>query len=150
VDGVFSYGGEASPEPRALVCDDDIRVAISGDRYNTRVEPLTFGIKYVMIRALLLKHNVLVDDTHTSRRSIMRLLEIDRDAKFIFFNTNPHLCIQRAHKTEVPQLEPIIRRMYKNLMDLTAGEKEMDAIGTALPSVIHRMRRQIDEEVRVK
>ena len=121
---------------------------MNGDRYNTRAEPFVYAVKYTMIRALLLTHDVLVDDTHTTEGSIRKLLEIDPQAEFIFIDTNPFLCMERARKTE-PRLQPIIVRHHDNLKKLT-GAEDMSEISEKLPGVIDKLREGITPEVLIK
>lgn len=103
--------------PRAIVCADDIRLAM-GCRYNYLTESQTAAYKEVMIRTLLQKHDVLVDGTHTTVGSIKKILHIDTKAQFMLVDTCPHLCKMRALDTYQRDLFPIIDRMANNLEKL--------------------------------
>ena len=78
-----------------------------------------------MVRALLNEYDVLVDDTHTSRESMLRLLEMDNTAQWVFINTPPEECCRRADETGQGDLRQVIMRQFKNLheqvYDVTGG-----------------------------
>jgi predicted kinase len=101
---------------RVIVSSDDIRKALHGKRYETLAETMVFAIKHVMIRALLDRgFTVMVDGTHTSRISIQRILEIDRNAVGILFDTPKETCILRAINTNQTDVIPAIHRTADNL-----------------------------------
>jgi len=75
-----------------------------------------FAIKYAMIRTLLLQgYDVLVDDTHTTDESILRLLEIDVNATYFYVDTSINVCKDRAVDTKQEDLIPIIDRHWANI-----------------------------------
>ena len=85
---------------RVIVCSDDIRLALHGQRYEALAETMVFAIKHVMIRAHLARgFDVIVDGTHSTSVSIKRLLEIDKNATAIMFDTTMEECIRRATAT---------------------------------------------------
>lgn len=118
--------------PRVVVCGDDIRIALSGDRYNYLTETYVSAIKYTMIRAYLNRgFDVLVDGTHTSPGSIKRLFEIDINAspwwipcfKIVAENGKDmddevELYKLRADATGQSDLHDIIDRTRKQMVDL--------------------------------
>jgi hypothetical protein len=108
---------------RVIVCSDNIRLALHGQRYAPLAETMVFGIKHVMVRAHLDRgFDVLVDGTHTSDISIQRLLEIRLDAQPIFFFDVPKTeCIARAMRCNQMDVIPAIERTYNNLMKVTSG-----------------------------
>ncbi len=108
---------------RMIVCSDNIRLAMHGQRYSALAETMVFAVKHVMIRASLDRgFDVLVDGTHSSDISIQRLLEIRLDAEPIFFFDVPKLeCIARAIKTNQMDTIPAIERTYQNFMRITGG-----------------------------
>jgi predicted kinase len=103
--------------PRAIVCADDIRLAL-GHRWNSYTEEFVNAIKIVMIRTLLKKHDVLVDGTHTTERSIRELLNIDKTAIPFVIRATCEECKKRAKATNQEDLYPIIDRMYNQLCSL--------------------------------
>lgn len=118
-------------EKRVIVCSDDIRHALHGNRYSTYAETMVFAIKHVMIRSLLSRgFTVLVDGTHTSEISITRLLEIDPNAEPILIRTPKEECINRAKKLGQDDLIPVIERQFKNIDNiLSIGlEQYLDGI----------------------
>lgn len=109
---------EASPM-RAIVSSDDIRLALTGKRYEPLAETMVFATKHVMIRALLNRgFDVIVDGTHSTEISIQRILEIDINAVAIPIQTEYNTCIQRAIDTNQSDLVPSINRVYNNLVRL--------------------------------
>lgn len=104
---------------RVIVSSDSIRLAITGKRYEPLAETLVFATKHIMIRSLLsLNYDVIVDGTHSTEISITRLLEIDKNAKYVIIPTRPEICIDRAYQTNQPDLVPTINRINKNLLSL--------------------------------
>lgn len=102
------------PEPRVVVGADDWRLAL-GHRYNSYVEPLIHPQTRIAVRALLKRHNVLVDETNTNKMSIIQWLEEDINAIPVFVNTHIDICKKRALETGQPDLIPVLDRMYTNL-----------------------------------
>lgn len=103
-------------EKRVIVCSDDIRKALHGNRYSAYAETMVFAIKHIMIRSLLSRgFTVLVDGTHTSEISITRLLEIDPNAEAILIKTPKEECIKRAISLGQNDLIPVIERQFKNI-----------------------------------
>lgn len=72
-----------------------------------------------MIRALLYEHDVLVDGTHSTKKHIQRMFEIDNEAEFFFVDTPPSICKHRAIATGQRDLVPVIDRITDQLMELT-------------------------------
>lgn len=103
--------------PRTIVCSDDIRLALHGCRWSTLAEDMVHAIQGVMIRALLKRGHVLVDGTNTTKSTIRKLLTYYADADFYIVDTPKETCIQRAIKTNQPDLIPVIERMDKQLQE---------------------------------
>lgn len=104
--------------PRAVVCADDIRLSM-GHRWNSYVEDYVHATKITMIRTLLRKHDVLVDETHTTENSIRQLLQIHPRAKALIMSTTPDVCKARAKLTNQEDLYPVIDRMAEQLYKLS-------------------------------
>jgi predicted kinase len=105
--------------PRALVCSDDIRLALYGERYRHEGEPMVWAINGYMVEALLARgHDVLVDGTNTTRPSIKRILEVDINARPFVINTPKDVCLQRAVLTNQTDLLPVIERCHQQLEEL--------------------------------
>lgn len=105
--------------PRVIVCADNIRMAVTGQRYNRHAEPTIFMIKDYMIEALLSRgFDVIIDGTHTTKISIQRIFEIDLDAQWTLINTPFEICKHRALKTNQPDLVPVLNRTNRQLQIL--------------------------------
>jgi len=100
----------------AIVCADDIRLAM-GHRWNPFVEPMVNAIKLTMIRTLLYKQDVIVDGTHTTKKSIMELLRINHMARPIYMKTSAEECKKRAIDSKQEDLIPVIERMDRQLKE---------------------------------
>ena len=99
--------------PRVIVNGDSIRKAVTGFRWNSNSELLTHPIKIYMIKALLdVGHDVLVDDTHTTRYSVQQLWDVDNTAKFVIIDTEKEECRNRAVKTGQMDVVPVIERTW--------------------------------------
>lgn len=125
--------------PRVVVSGDDIRTALYGQRYNSHMEEYIFALEHTMIKALLARgHDVLVDDTHTTWKSIDSLLQIDPFAVPVWhpgdmYGKSLHripskewvshiqLCKERAVQTQQEDLIPVIDRMAGNLERIYTG-----------------------------
>jgi predicted kinase len=125
--------------PRVVVDPDQIRLAL-GHRWNTFVEPYVASVKDTMIRALLNDHDVLVDETHTTERSMLNLLQIQPGASWYFIDTPSDVCKQRADDTNKSYLKPIIDRMYYNLLNLCGCG--WDELKHELPPKIEELRQR--------
>lgn len=133
---------------RVIICEDDIRLALTGKPYFGPVEPVVHAISQTMIRVL---HNqgmdVLVDETHTTEKSILDLLYIDPNAEPIWFPSRdaylvPNLgvyeiSVERARLLGQEYLLPVIDRQWQQIRELavdfntkleTLREKAREAI----------------------
>lgn len=63
-------------------------------------------------------YDVLVDDTHTTKESVKRILEVDPDAVAVPIKTDASICKERAVKTGQKDLIPVIDRMSVNMFTL--------------------------------
>jgi hypothetical protein len=106
--------------PRVIVCDDELRLAIHGERWKRETEPLVYGIEPYIIRMLLNRHDVIVDETHTTERSILKVLSIDPDATYHLVDTPLDTCIRRAYETDQADLVEPIKRCHRQLEELKA------------------------------
>jgi hypothetical protein len=105
-------------QPRVIVCRDQIRLAL-GHRYNGFVEDFVAATATAMTRALLIDHDVLLDETHTTASNIKKAFQIDPMAIWYHVNTDASVCKERAVATGQEDLVPVIDRMMKNLLELT-------------------------------
>lgn len=135
--GKSTYCNEWKKElNRVVVCADNVRLALTGQRYCRLAETCVFNICHVSIRSLLLSgYDVCFDDTNTSEISIQRMLEIDIDATPIFIDTNPNICIQRAIDTNQEDLIPAIKRTSENIRKI----KEAGGIEIFIKNILAKM-----------
>ena len=120
--------------PRAIVRADDIRLALTGQRFNSHIEDYVHSIYYTTIKAQLLAGNdILADDTHSTWDSIRKLLSCDSKCEFWWsfpkekiYNINKlkyykpwaehiTICKKRAKDSGQEDLFPIIDRMAGQL-----------------------------------
>lgn len=97
---------------------DNIRLALTGQRFNPNIEEFVSAIKYTSIKAhLLANEHVLVDGTHTSISSIKKIesLVSREQIVWIHLNTPKEICIIRAKNTGQDDLIPVIEKMSKQL-----------------------------------
>lgn len=111
----------------AVVCGDDIRKALTGDRFNEYAEGFVSAVKQTMIRALHSRGvNVVVDGTHSQASSISKILDIDPEAEIRFVPSaswyvdriNMFELYKRAENTNQSDLLPIIERIFGQIMKL--------------------------------
>lgn len=109
-------------QPRAIVSGDDIRLALTGDRYNDLAEQFVSSIKYTMIRALYSRgHYVIVDGTYSNLYNWNPLFKIDSNLEYTRIDTSKEECIRRAILTQQDDLIPVIERMYDNFIQWNNG-----------------------------
>jgi len=114
-----------SVRPKAMVCADQIRLAC-GHRWNSYVEGYVDACKHTVIRTLLYDHDVIVDGTHTTKSSMARLFEIHPQAHYLYVDTHPSICKDRAAQTNQSDLIPVINRMHEQLLHLTSAKTHDD------------------------
>lgn len=132
---------ESCRPPRVVLCRDDLRLAC-GSLFNTYLEGYIAACAQTTARALLLRHDVLLDETHTTRGSILQAFELDIDANWYFVNTPPEVCKERAICTGQEDLLPVIDRMFENLWCLTHAENHnMDEVAADIYETIEGLRR---------
>lgn len=117
--------------PFSVICADDIRLAMTGQRYYGPSEPLVHSIKHTMIRAMLLKNqDILIDETHSSDISISELLKITPDVYGRFIATHPDECKKRAIECGQNDLvdNGVIDRMVNNFKKMNPVYRDMFGI----------------------
>jgi predicted kinase len=105
--------------PRSLICSDDIRLALYGERYRRQGEPMVWAMNGYMTETLLSRgHDVLIDGTNTTRDSIKRILDVDINATPFVVITPKEVCLRRAVTTNQSDLLPVIERCHTQLEEL--------------------------------
>ncbi len=108
--------------PRVVISGDDFRVATLGREYVPSSEHLIFSLMDTAIAALLHRgFDVLVDETSTSRPTLMRYLRLDPNASPIFLDTPREECERRAVEAGRPYLLPVIERLWPRFEKLRAS-----------------------------
>lgn len=111
-----------------IVRRDDIRLALHGQRYCKAAEPFVKAISDIMIRSLFLSgHEIVIcDETNFSRAT--RDYHKSPNWRTVFYEvlTPPEVCIQRAHATNQPDLEIVIKQMWARLQPLDKGEERYE------------------------
>lgn len=83
--------------PRTIVCTDDIRLALHGQRFLKDAEAMAWAIHTYMVKAHLIRGtDVIIDGTNTTEDSILRILNADPDATYVLIDTPPEVCKERA------------------------------------------------------
>lgn len=121
---------------RVIVCADDLRLALTGQRWCAPIEDYVHAVKHTMIKAHLSRgFDLIIDGTHTTWSSIRKLLEIDPEAQPLWVTElfgvprdhllHPHfqsylitVCNERAFKTDQKDLIPVIERMVNQIVVL--------------------------------
>lgn len=101
---------------RVVVSGDDIRLAISGQRFNPKIEDYVQSVKKTMIKASLLNGaDVMHEGTNTTIRSINEMETIAKEYGvpiiWIMFETPLDECIRRAVATNQEDLIEPLKRM---------------------------------------
>jgi tRNA uridine 5-carbamoylmethylation protein Kti12 len=96
-----------------VVNRDTIRLALHGQRYTHMAEPFVKAITKVMITSLFLSGHefVIYDETNFSQAARDWCKSPDWDTIFVHLPTSLETCIERAHATGQPDLEPILKEM---------------------------------------
>lgn len=104
-----------------IVNRDAIRLALHGQRYEAAAEPMVKAISLYMIKALFgAGHDVvLYDETNFSRAARDFIRSDQWDTKFYPVLTDMDTCIARAHATNQPDLEPVIKQMMERYEPLS-------------------------------
>lgn len=101
---------------RVVVSGDDIRLAISGQRFNPKIEDYVQTVKKTMIKTLLLSGtDVMHEGTNTTIKSIKEMEGIAKEYEvpliWIMFETPLGECIRRAVATNQEDLIEPLKRM---------------------------------------
>lgn len=102
----------------AVVCPDDIRLALHGQRYAPTSEPFVWAIAEVMARALLARHStVYIDATNTTEKRRATWINLARElgarCELHVILTDTKTCLERARQAKDHAIEPVIERMHE-------------------------------------
>ncbi len=97
------------PGGYAVVCPDDVRLALHGQRFIAKAEPFVWATIHVMVEALLFSGNkVVIDGTFTTRKR--RQPWEDLNPTFCWIKTNEEVCLERAREENDQEIIPVIQR----------------------------------------
>lgn len=115
------------PLKRVIVCADDFRLATYGTEYKHCCEHISSATTFTAIKALLMTHCVLFDDTNSSEWSLRRIFEICPQAEYINIGTEKKICLERNNKTKnIPEF--VFDRIEKQLLEIDPENIRKDYI----------------------
>lgn len=111
-----------------IVNPDSVRLAIHGEAFIAKAEPIVWQHVFIMAEALFNAghETIIIDATNTMkrRRDEWKNKFPDAEIQFQVFETPAEECIRRAVRTGQLYLIPVIERMEKQ-WDLTGVENEV-------------------------
>jgi len=117
------YSGKstyASKSGFPIVSPDAIRLALHGQRFIDKAEPMVWAIAGYMVEALFLAghDNVILDATNTTKkRRDVWSCNREWETQFVHINTSKEECIIRAKKNGDEEIIPVIERMSEQFED---------------------------------
>lgn len=98
--GKSTYAEEMRGEGWTIVCPDTIRLALHGQQFEPKSEPLVWANAELMARSLLMGgHRVVIDATNTTKKSRARWLklagEFSVDLEAVVMDTPAEECHRR-------------------------------------------------------
>lgn len=100
-----------------IVCPDEIRLALHGQRFVASAEPIVWAIAHVMVSALFgAGHTtVILDATNLTKKRRNEWLSPDWTLDYEVFRDSPITCIERAINSDRHDLIPVIKRMSETI-----------------------------------
>lgn len=100
-----------------IVCPDAIRLALHGQTFEPRAEPMVWAIARVMVAALFEAghERVILDACNTTEKRRGEWKDERWRVWFECFPTDAATCIQRAKATGREDITPVIERMAAQL-----------------------------------
>lgn len=100
----------------AIVNPDSIRLALHGERFNKKAEPVVWATARYMVESLFLAghHTVIVDATNNTekrRNEWVKWFGDTATVSCVFVGTPAEECIRRALAVNDEEIVPIIERM---------------------------------------
>lgn len=128
--------------PRVVIAGDDFRWALTGHEYLPHAESHVFSVMDTAALAHLRRgYDVLIDETSTSKPTLMRYLRLDPNAKPLFMEATPEICKERARKNGRDYLVRVIARLAPRLVSLQNDWATIRA--DLLSQIEHRMSEDI-------
>jgi predicted kinase len=102
-----------------IVCPDEIRRALHGERYLAKAEPFVWAIAHVMVDALFRSGHkaVTLDATNTTQKRRDEWLNPSWDVRLVHINTSEEVCRARALEAGDTGILPIIEKMAEQFED---------------------------------
>jgi predicted kinase len=95
-----------------IVCPDQVRLALHGERYLPLAEPMVWTIATLMVRSLFgAGHERVILDACNNTRARREPWSKEFDARFGVVDTPAELCLERALEQGDQYIVPIIGRM---------------------------------------
>lgn len=99
-----------------IVCPDDVRLAIHGQKFYGPAEPVVWGVVDVMARSLLLRgQSIIIDATNVTeweRNNWIKLAErMEANWVISWKHTSKEECIGRAFNDGRPEMVEVIERL---------------------------------------
>jgi predicted kinase len=119
--GKSTVAQELANQGAVIVCPDSIRLALHGQAFNAKAEPIVWATCQIMVRALFLTgHRWLVlDATNTTRQRRAMWLKPEWETVYQEITTDVNQCIRRALRdtkksdAELAEFVQAIRRMHE-------------------------------------
>lgn len=107
-----------------IVCPDEIRLAVHGQRFASVAEPLIWVIARIMVRALFgAGHQIVIlDACNTTRKRRDEWVSFEWALRFKQFETDEQTCFDRAEANGDSELMPIIASMAAKFETLDPDE----------------------------
>jgi predicted kinase len=116
LEGVYTSYVYELYNPRVILCADSFRYALTGEVYEKEAEAAIYTMVDYAAKALLLTgHDVLMDETSSTKATLRRYYRLDINATGIWIDTPKEVCIERAKNLKQDYLIPVIERISKQL-----------------------------------
>lgn len=104
-----------------IVNPDAIRLAMHGQRFASRAEPLVWATAKIMVRALFIAGHefVILDATNVTHKRRDEWKSEEWDCTFKVFNPGLPTCLARANEAKDTEILPVIDRMYQEYEPLS-------------------------------
>lgn len=100
-----------------IVCPDEIRLALHGQRFIATAEPTVWATAHLMVNALFgAGHNVVIlDATNIAHKRRDEWKDLVWQRRYELFQTSKETCLKRAELSERLDLIPVIERMAESV-----------------------------------
>lgn len=113
--GKSTRAKQLQKETGAVIWNEDSLRLVMGNTFNSHLELMVDTITHYAVKALLKENSVILDDTHTTEKSIESVYIIDVDAIPVYVETDLNTCLDRAIQHEQKYLIKAIHRFHNNI-----------------------------------